>query len=97
MTERDPDVVRFAIRLTPRGGADRVDGVADGALRVRVAAAPVDGAANDALIRLLASELHVPRDAIRVVTGFTGRRKLVEIATPGVRATVDERWPGLST
>jgi uncharacterized protein len=86
---------RLAVRLTPRGGADRVDGVGeDGVLRVRVAAPPVDGAANEALCRLLARELGVPRGAVRVVAGETGRRKIVEIAVdPAVLAGA---WPELA-
>jgi uncharacterized protein len=88
--------VRFAVRLTPRGGADRVDGPdAAGTLRVRVAAPPVDGAANASLCRLLAAELGVPKGSVRVVTGDTARRKLVEVegVTP---ATLRTRWPGLA-
>lgn len=72
--------VRLAVRLTPRGGADRIDGVGEGrVLRVRVAAPPVDGAANEALCRLLARELRVPRGAVRVTSGATGRSKVVEV------------------
>lgn len=87
--------VRLAVRLIPRGGADRVDGVGeDGALRVRVAAPPVDGAANEALCRLLARELRVPRGAVRVASGATGRSKLVEI--DGMKpAALAAAWPGL--
>ncbi len=86
--------VRFTVRLTPRGGADRVDGVTDGALRVRVAAAAVEGAANEALVRLLARELGVGRSAVRIVAGATTRRKLVAVSgvSPGF---VLARWPGL--
>jgi len=87
--------VRFSVRLTPRGGADRVDGVDDaGELRARVAAAAVDGAANDALVRLLAIELGAARSEVRIVTGATSRRKLVAVAgvTP---ETLIARWPGL--
>ncbi len=53
----------------------------DGAsvVRVRVAAAPVDGKANEALERLLASALEVPRSSVRVVVGLTSRRKQVEV------------------
>jgi hypothetical protein len=86
--------VRFAVRLTPRGGADRVDGVVDGGLRVRVAAPPVDEAANRSLVRLLARELGVPPSAVRIATGATGRRKT--IAVEGVPAeAILARWPGL--
>jgi len=85
---------RLAVRLTPRGGADRVDGVGeDGVLRARVAAPPVDGAANEALCRLLARELGVARGAVRVVAGEAGRRKLVEVdADVSMLAAT---WPGL--
>jgi hypothetical protein len=87
--------VRIPIRLTPRGGADRIDGVRDGVLRVRVAAPPVDGAANEALIRLIAAELHVPRGAARLVSGATARTKVVEI--DGVdEDAIRRRWPGLA-
>jgi uncharacterized protein YggU (UPF0235/DUF167 family) len=86
--------VRIAVRLTPRGGADRVEGVGeDGVLRARVAAPPVDGAANESLCRLLARELHVPRSAVRVTSGATGRAKLVEI--DGIDGTaLAAAWPG---
>jgi uncharacterized protein YggU (UPF0235/DUF167 family) len=88
--------VRFAVRLTPRGGADRVDGVGeDGSLRVRVAAPPVDSAANGALCRLLAHELGIPVGQVRVAIGATARRKVV--AVTGVDApAVRSRWPGLA-
>jgi uncharacterized protein YggU (UPF0235/DUF167 family) len=88
--------VRFAVRLTPRGGADRVDGVGeDGSLRVRVAAPPVDSAANGALCRLLADELGIPVTHVRIATGATARRKVV--AVTGVDApAVRSRWPGLA-
>jgi uncharacterized protein YggU (UPF0235/DUF167 family) len=86
---------RFAVRLTPRGGSDRVDGVGeDGALRVRVAAPPVDGAANEALCRLLARELGVARGAVRVVAGDAGRRKVLEVDADA--GTLAARWPGLA-
>jgi uncharacterized protein YggU (UPF0235/DUF167 family) len=87
--------VRFVVRLTPRGGADRVDGVGeDGLLRVRVAAPPVDDAANQALVRLIARELGLSRTAVRIVSGATARRKTV--AVDGLdRVAILARWPGL--
>ena len=85
---------RIPVRLTPRGGADRIDGVADGALRVRVSAPPVGGAANKALLRLLADALGVPRSAVRLVVGEASRTKTVEV--DGVDpAAITGRWPGL--
>ena len=73
---------------------DRVDGVEDGVLRAHVAAPPVEGAANHALLRLLASELGVARRDVRLVAGAGGRTKVVVI--DGVPPEVVlERWPGL--
>jgi uncharacterized protein len=86
---------RFTVRLTPRGGADRVEGVGDdGVLHVRVAAPPVDDAANLALVRLIARELDLPRTAVRIVAGAAGRRKTLAIEGLG-RAAILARWPGL--
>ena len=86
---------RFAVRLLPRGGLDRVDGVSDdGVLQARVAAPAVGGAANTALVRLLAEELDVSRSSVQLVAGATGRHKLIIV--DGVTAEyVSERWPGI--
>ena len=71
--------MRLRVRVTPRAGRDRIDGVRDGVLRVRLAAAPVEGRANEALARFLAMVLGVPPRDIRVVRGETAREKLLEI------------------
>ncbi|MGE3783358.1 MAG: DUF167 domain-containing protein [Alphaproteobacteria bacterium] len=77
--------VRVAVRLTPRGPADRVDGVArlaDGTpgWKVSVRAPPEDGRANEALLRLLAAEWGLARRDMTIVTGAKGRSKTVRIA-----------------
>ncbi|MEI7743919.1 MAG: DUF167 domain-containing protein [Chloroflexota bacterium] len=87
--------IRFPVRITPRGGADRVDGVADGVLVVRVAAPPADGAANLALVRLIADALDVPKRDVRIVTGATSRRKIVAVDAIGTDVVL-ARWPGLA-
>jgi uncharacterized protein len=71
-----------------------VDGVVDGALKVRVAAPPVDGAANKALLRLLADELGVPKGAVTLASGESSRTKVVDVAGIGPEALA-ARWPGL--
>ena len=86
--------VRFAIRLTPRAALDRIDGVTDGVLRARVGAPAVEGAANNALVRLIAEELGVARSAVRIVAGASSRQKLVVIDGADPDAIV-ARWPGL--
>lgn len=75
---------RLAVRLTPRGGADRIDGWSEDAqgrpmLRVRVSAPPVDGEANAALEKLLSKALGLPKSAIAVAAGQTARVKQVQI------------------
>ncbi len=87
--------VRFAVRLTPRGGADRVDGVsAEGVLQARVSAPAVGGAANAALLRLVAEELDVARTSVRLVAGAAGRQKLIVVEGIAPDA-VAARWPGI--
>jgi len=76
--------MRLVVRLTPRGGRDAVEGWGRSSagelhLRVRVAAAPVDGAANAALIKLIAKALKRPARAVRILSGEHGRLKLLEI------------------
>lgn len=66
----------------------------DGALRVRVSAPPIEGAANQALIRVLAEELGVARRDVRIVAGAAGRQKLVVVE--GVDPEwMRRRWPDL--
>lgn len=89
-----PTDVRFAVRLTPRAAVDQVDGVIDGVLRARVGAPAVEGAANNALIRLIAEELGVPRSDVRIVAGATSRQKLV-VVDGGDLEVIVARWPGL--
>ncbi len=80
--------------MTPRAGSDRVDEVVDGVLRARVSAPAIEGAANQALLRLLADELGVSRRSVRLVAGAAGRQKLVVIEGIG-REEVLARWPDL--
>lgn len=85
--------VTFEVRLTPRGGADAVEGVRDGVLRARVRAAPIEGAANAALLRLVAGELGLAPGRVRLVAGAGERTK--RIAVEAEAAVVLARWPDL--
>ena len=71
--------VRFRVRLQPRASRNEIVGVIDGALRVRLHAPPVDGAANEALVAFLAERLAVSRRGVRIVTGATSRTKMIEV------------------
>lgn len=73
---------------------DRVDGVVDGVLRARVGAPAVEGAANAALIRIIAEELGVAKRDVRIVAGGASRQKLVVVDGADVQAVL-EHWPGL--
>ena len=79
------DGLRLRLRLTPRGGREGLDGVvrlADGrwALKLRVSAPPVDGAANAAVIAFMAKGLGVPRSSLDIVAGQTSRLKSLHLA-----------------
>lgn len=69
--------VLVKVRAQPRASRSEVQGVVEGRLRVRLAAPPVDGAANDALVRLLAEVLGVARGRVEVTAGQSSRLKTV--------------------
>jgi uncharacterized protein (TIGR00251 family) len=73
------DGVTFRIRVTPRAGRTVIAGERDDALVIKLAAAPVDGAANDAVIALLASLLDRPKRDVSIVSGERSRNKVMEI------------------
>ena len=70
----------FAVRATPRAGRTAITGIRGDALAVRLAPSPVDGAANDALIALLADTFNCPRRDVTIVSGHNSRDKRVAIA-----------------
>ena len=70
---------KLILHVVPRARRTEVVGMHGEAVKVRVAAAPVDGAANEELVRFLAERLGVPRSAIAIAAGDTSRRKRVLI------------------
>jgi uncharacterized protein YggU (UPF0235/DUF167 family) len=83
--------VRLTVRVTPRAAREGVARDADGTVRVRVTAAPVDGAANAAVVRALASALDLPARDVTLVAGATGRVKQFEV--PLSEGGLDRRLP----
>jgi uncharacterized protein len=69
--------ITFAVHVVPRASKSEIIGQHDGALKVRIAASPVEGAANAELVRLLAKFLELPQNAIEIISGATSRRKVV--------------------
>jgi uncharacterized protein (TIGR00251 family) len=78
-TDKDGKLI-FKVRVVPRASRSELVGEHDGALRVRIAAPPVDGAANDELVRLLARAFGVPRSAIDITGGHAAKLKTVCVA-----------------
>jgi len=76
----DADGCLLTVKAVPRASRSELSGVEARGLRVRLQAPPVDGKANAALVELLAGALDVPRRAVTVVAGATGRLKRVRVA-----------------
>jgi len=72
-----PGGVSLAVRVIPRAGATKIAGTRDGRLLVRLAAAPVDGAANEALVAFLSKALDIPSRQISIASGHKSRNKIV--------------------
>ena len=79
---------QLALAVSPNARRTGADGLHDGALRVRLAAPPVDGKANDQLLAWLAAELGCPRRAVRLLRGDSARRKTVQVDLPAVQVAL---------
>jgi len=77
--QREDGAITFEVRVAPRASRNRVVGVQDGSLKVALTAPPVDGAANEALRKLLSKTLGVSKSAVEIVRGERGRRKLLRV------------------
>ena len=71
--------VRINVYVQPRASKTAVAGMHDGCIKIRLAAPPVDGAANAALIEFIATRVGVARSRVRLVAGASARRKVIEI------------------
>jgi uncharacterized protein (TIGR00251 family) len=70
----------FAVRIVPRASRSEIAGEHNGALRIRIAAPPVEGAANRELVRLLAKSFKLPQNAVEIVSGAGSKNKIVCVA-----------------
>lgn len=78
LTERDGGVT-FTVRVIPRASKTEIVGEYDGAVKVRLSSPPVDGAANEELIKLFAKRLKVARSDVEILSGQTSKTKQIRI------------------
>ena len=81
--------VTFDVRVVPRSSKSEIIGEHDGALKVKLNSPPVDGAANDELVRLLSKEFGISRSTIEIVSGHTARIKRVRVAGTHTQQIID--------
>ncbi len=74
-----PDGVLLSVKLQPRASANEIGEALGSELRIKVTAPPVDAAANEALLKLLALQLHCPRNRVDIVRGHTSRHKTIKL------------------
>ena len=88
-----PDGVLLAVKLQPRASANEIGEALGDELRVRVTAPPVEAAANEALVRLLADRLGCPRNRVELVRGHTSRHKTVKLYGLSAENVLDKLAP----
>jgi len=76
-----PGAIRLAVQITPNAKKTEVIGVLDGTLKLKLQAQPIEGKANEALIKFLAKTLSVPRSALAITHGQTSKKKLIEVVS----------------
>ncbi len=72
--------VSLSIRIQPRASKNEIVTMDSGGLKIRLTAPPVDGAANEALVKFLATTLSIPKSHVEIVSGHTSREKIVRIS-----------------
>jgi uncharacterized protein (TIGR00251 family) len=78
-TLRRKEPIRLAVYIQPRASKTELAGRHDGSIKIRIASPPVDNAANRVLIEFVAERLGMPKGKVRIVSGATSRRKVLEI------------------
>ncbi len=85
--------VELSVKLQPRASKNEIDGPLGNELKIKVTAAPVDAAANQALVDLLAEKLDCSRGAIKIVRGQTSRHKTIRITGVDAKIILEELAP----
>jgi hypothetical protein len=70
---------RITVQITPNAKKSEVIGVLDDALKIRLQAQPIEGKANEALVRFLADVLDLPKSAVSITHGHTNKRKIIDL------------------
>lgn len=86
--------VRISVQLAPNARQNEICGIHDGALKIRLQAQPIEGRANEALLRFLADRLGVAKSAVTLLHGHTSKRKVVSVSAPLSVADVEARLAG---
>ena len=84
--------VTFSVVVVPRSSTSEIVGRHDGSLKVRLTAPPVEGAANEEMVKLLAKAFRVPRRCVEILSGHASRRKKIRIygaASSAVREVLE--------
>ena len=92
-----PRSVKINVRVIPRARRNAIEGFLDAVLRVRVTAAPQDGNANQAVVKLLAKRLGLPRSSVVLARGAKSRDKVIEISgldLAALRERLSDPGPG---
>lgn len=75
-----PGGVRLAVQISPNAKRSEVIGILEDVLKIRLQAQPIEGKANEALVRFIAESLAVPRSAVAITHGLSNKRKLLEVS-----------------
>jgi len=79
--EKDGDII-INLRIIPRAGKSAIQGLHGDALKIRIQAPPVEGKANQALVKFLSKHWNIPRSDIKILSGVTGRNKRIRLRHP---------------